>query len=191
MEHEPRYNSLPFPKDGLTAWGVHLRPWAGRDAPVLVRAGSDPDILRFTSVPEGLDIPEALDWIAQSRRDLQLGRTAFLAVIEQPSGVCAGSLGLLSISWCHRRAEVGYWLLPEFRGKRLLRHGLSRLAAWAFDDVGMERLELVANLDNAPSCSLAASVGFIREGLLRSYAYGRYGREDLYIYSLLPKDLLP
>jgi RimJ/RimL family protein N-acetyltransferase len=63
------------------------------------------------------------------------------------------------------------------------------LCAYAFDELGVQRVELWIDPDNKPSLGVAESVGFTREGLLRSFMPIRGVRRDMLMYSLLPGEL--
>jgi RimJ/RimL family protein N-acetyltransferase len=66
--------------------------------------------------------------------------------------------------------------------------GLKLFVAWAFESLGLQRVELLAEVDNLPSQRVAERYGFAREGLLRAKIKTRRGRSDAYLYSLLPSD---
>lgn len=67
---------------------------------------------------------------------------------------------------------------------------MSRLLRdWAFDELGLERLELITDVDNVASRGAVESVGFRREATMRSWTRGRDGaRHDHLLYALLPDD---
>src|SRR5262249_55406713 len=103
------------------------------------------------------------------------------------AGECVGSIWLnLGPS---DRASVGYWLLPRARGKGFVTHALLLVARWAFDDVGVKRISLLADPRNTSSVGVAERAGFRREGVLRSWTDVNGERVDHVSYSLLPADL--
>ncbi len=64
------------------------------------------------------------------------------------------------------------------------------LARWAFEQNGIERLELRANPRNEASIRLAERVGFTREGIQRASRRATDGsRFDTVVFSLLPGEL--
>jgi RimJ/RimL family protein N-acetyltransferase len=67
-----------------------------------------------------------------------------------------------------------------------------RLASrWALEEVGLERIQLRADVRNEPSLRVAERAGFHREGVLRSARHNpRQGRRmDWVVYSLIRADL--
>jgi [ribosomal protein S5]-alanine N-acetyltransferase len=87
------------------------------------------------------------------------------------------------------RVELGYWLLPEGRGRGRATRALRLVSHWALSQPGVARLELVTSPDNAASQRVAERSGFRREGILRSYHVVGGRREDAVFFSLLPGDL--
>jgi RimJ/RimL family protein N-acetyltransferase len=58
--------------------------------------------------------------------------------------------------------------------------------------LALERLELITDPDNLASQRVALSVGFQREGVLRSHVMHPDGRRrDSVMFSLLPGELVP
>jgi RimJ/RimL family protein N-acetyltransferase len=66
------------------------------------------------------------------------------------------------------------------------------IARWAFDELGVQRLELTTAPENVASHRVAERAGFTREGVLRGLqATKNEGRRDTVMFSLLPLDLGP
>jgi RimJ/RimL family protein N-acetyltransferase len=59
---------------------------------------------------------------------------------------------------------------------------------WAFEALGLKRIELWTVPGNVASEHVAQRAGFKREGVLRSYAEIRGRRTDAVMHSLLPVD---
>ena len=83
-------------------------------------------------------------------------------------------------------------LSPPFaRGRGIATDALKLLTRWAFDQLGLQRLQLKADPDNAASQRVAEKAGYQREGLLRSSFVVRGRRSDSVLYSRLPTDASP
>ena len=93
-------------------------------------------------------------------------------------------------------AETGYWVKREARGRGVATAALRLMIAYAFEQVGVERLELMTETPNVPSQRLAEKLGFRREGVARAYLASRgerdhdlvdpaHGRIDQVLYALL------
>ncbi len=68
---------------------------------------------------------------------------------------------------------------------------LRLVALWGFDALGLERIQVRAEAENAASCRVAENAGFRREGVIRSSRYNpRLGRRmDFVLYSALPGEI--
>jgi RimJ/RimL family protein N-acetyltransferase len=85
--------------------------------------------------------------------------------------------------------ELGYWLIERARGRRRASRAVALLARWALTNAGLARVQAHVEPDNVASQRVLESVGFRREGHLRSYLVFDARRADALIYSLLPSDL--
>jgi RimJ/RimL family protein N-acetyltransferase len=160
---------------------VSLRPLASRDLAAVEQALRDPEITRWFD-ERGLS---ARDVVEQAESRWEQSQAAAFAIVDAKE--CVGSIWLnLGPS---RRAAVGYWLLAHARGKGLATRALRLVARWAFDEVGVKRISLLADPRNAPSIGVAERAGFHREGVLRSWADMNGERVDHVSFSLLPSDL--
>lgn len=167
---------------GLTDGGIALRAWQKADARAIVECiDGDPEITRWLDqVPQPYGLADAYAYIGG------IGESAF-AIVDAGSGRLLGSIGL---HWNDDRdvAEIGYWLRADARGRGVATRALVLAAGWALARPGVGRLQLRADVENAPSRRVAEKAGFRLEGVLRSAHWNpRLGRrQDWALYSLLP-----
>lgn len=102
-------------------------------------------------------------------------------------GSVVGSIGL-SVDPLDAKGEIGYWLDARHQGKGLVTRACRRFIDFAFDDLELGRIALLAAVGNAPSRAVAERLGMTQEGIQRSSAKVAAGRLDLVMYSLLPSD---
>lgn len=172
--------------DGPTA----LRGWDDDDIEAIVRACQDPEIARWTRVPENYGEVDAQSYLFERHTSLQAGATAPFAIVASDDlGRLLGSVSILRLAWEHLRGEVGYWLAPEARGAGHATRAVTLACHWAFRSLRLERLDLFAAADNVPSQRVAERAGFTREALLRGHSRGPHGHEDMVAFGLLPDDL--
>ncbi len=166
MADLPPLRRPPDPPLGDDA--VLLRLPRDDDAAAMAAACSDPEIARWIPVPVPYALADARAFLASAADGWASGAEATLAIEERASGRLAGMIGLHG--GCRPdRASVGYWLAPEARGRGLATRAVRLLAAWAFADPRLERLELLTLVGNEASGRVAARAGFAREGILRGY----------------------
>src|SRR4051794_10106292 len=64
-------------------------------------------------------------------------------------------------------ARVSYRTAPWARKRGVASHALVAVTRWAFDDLGLERLELPHAIANPASCRVARRAGYQLEGVQR------------------------
>ena len=172
--------ALPIP-EAIATERLILRPWQISDVRALVDACQDPEISRFTRIPYPYREQEGRAFIAESAQGWRDGRFANFAVCER--NVLCGGVGL--ILHAAHLAEIGYWLTREGRGRGLATEAVARLARWAFEVLPLARVQLEVDPRNTPSLRVAERAGFLREGLLRSYAEVHGQPRDVVMFSML------
>jgi len=128
------------------------------------RAARDSEICRRF----GLSKPS--EYLAHYQNASRDGTGAALA-IRDVGGEC---FGLVTIELhASGRAEVGYWLLPEGRGRGRATRALQLVSRWALTQPGVTRLELSTSPDNVASqrwpsaAALSVRASFGRSRVLR------------------------
>jgi RimJ/RimL family protein N-acetyltransferase len=180
---------VPKPPEPLYDGVVTLRQWRRDDVSAVVAAVNEPEIAKFLDrVPQPYTEADGHAWLDSVEQAWADGSWAGFAI--EADGEAVGSI---SIGFKEDRsvAEVGYWLAAHVRGRGLTTRALRLVAAWAFADCGVERLELRADVENTASQRVAERAGFTREGVLRAQRYNpRVGRRvDFVLFSLLRGEL--
>ncbi len=157
----------------LTAGPYRLRPWGPGDLAVRLRAGNDPTISQYVNVAAPYGPAEAdadLDRDADGWRDG--GRLSW--------AVCADGVPVAGVHLHPAHPvgvrEIGYWCLPEARGRGVVPAAVHAVCRWAFDELGLARLEWATQVGNAASLRVAEKTGFAFEGVIRSSIAPREGR---------------
>lgn len=145
-----------------------LRPWRDDDLASLVEAYRDPVLRRWTSLSvEGRQ--DARRWLDAQRAGWERGDRLSFAVREEQAGAVEGRLVanvvLKRPDPASGAAEVGYWTVADARGQGVAPRALEVLTGWVFDTIaGLDRLDLLHQVDNAASCRVAekARYAFVR-----------------------------
>jgi RimJ/RimL family protein N-acetyltransferase len=186
LRRNPR---IDLPGEPLVDGETALRPWRDTDQQALVEACQDPEIARWTRVPSHYGPTDAKAYLLQRYDMLFAGLAAPFAIVRAPDGALLGSVSLLRIAWEHRRAEVGYWLAREARGHGHATRAVGLICAWGFASLKLERMDLMAAVENVPSQRVADRTGFTAEAVLRSYARGAQGQLDMVCYGRLATEV--
>jgi RimJ/RimL family protein N-acetyltransferase len=182
-------SGIEFPVEGISDGVVRLRLHADSDVPAIVAACQDPEIPRWTRVPEPYGEADARGWLEQESRGRSLGELLGLLLVDAADDRLLGSVGIVHLDREQRRCELGYWLARDARGRGVATRAVRMLSAWVFDNLAADRIEIHAEPDNAASRLVAERVGFTFEGVLRSYIVNKGVRRDAASYSLLRGEL--
>jgi RimJ/RimL family protein N-acetyltransferase len=177
------------PNPALADGAIMLRPWHDADLEPMVAICRDPDVARFTRVPEPYTEADARTWLAAQAGRRRAGEGLALAIVERGAALPVGTVGVRVDTDDREVAEFGYSVAPWARGRGLATAAVRILAAWTLREWRLARLQLTTHVDNVASQRVAERAGFQREGVLRSWAEIKGGRVDLVMYSLLPDDL--
>ena len=183
---------LPFPDQPLTDGVVLLRPWQPDDLDFVVQACQDPEVSRYSPViPFPYVEADAIGWFESQEPARLAGDGIDFAIADAATGDALGAIGLSNYSGRLMSATVGYWLASQARGQGHVSRAVRLLAAWAFDDLALARLELTTDPENLASQRVAERCGFRREGHLRSHMLVMHSgqRRDSIVYGLLPGEL--
>jgi RimJ/RimL family protein N-acetyltransferase len=178
---------IVLPGEPLIDGPTVLRPWRDSDVRAVAEACRDPDIARFTRVPDPYTEADARAYLLYRYDAILSGTTAPFAIVSE-SDRLLGSVALLRVDWEHRRCEVGYWLAQWSRGRGHATRAVKLICRWGFDALAMERIGLLAATGNVPSQRVAERGGFVREGVLRAYIRAKQGQQDMVAYSLLASE---
>lgn len=154
---------------------VRLRPIRLADAEAEARWNADRDVVHWLHRSE--DGPEYLsrEAIEQKIRSMVADPSEARFMIETEEGVTIGDVGLLGIH-PHGRAELSIRIGEKAHWSRGYGGDAIRtLLAFAFGTLGLRRVTLIADADNARGIRCYENCGFRHEGLLRSHRL-RYGK---------------
>ncbi|MDB9899671.1 GNAT family N-acetyltransferase [Flavobacteriaceae bacterium] len=107
-------------------------------------------------------------------------------VFDKKTQKIAGSTRFYDIQITHNVLSLGYtWYGKEFQRTGLNRNCKYLLLSYAFDTLGVDRVEFRADLRNVKSIQAMKQIGCTQEGILRSNCSGPNGRRDSIVLSIL------
>jgi RimJ/RimL family protein N-acetyltransferase len=112
-------------------------------------------------------------------------------IYDKKSGKYAGSTRFYDINLPFKTLQLGYtWYGKDFRGTGLNKHCKFLLLQFAFETLGMERVEFRADNNNQRSIAAMKSIGCKVEGVMRSHmpTLGSDVRRDSIILSILKEE---
>jgi [ribosomal protein S5]-alanine N-acetyltransferase len=178
-----RLDDLPV----LETERLRLRPLKPADAEELHAVFSDPEVMRYWSEPPHRDVARTEEMIGSIRAAFE-SREVFQWGIERTAdGRLLGTVTLIAAG-SQPRAELGYILGREHWGQGFAGEAQRRAVEFAFDDLGLHRLEADTEPANAASVRSLERLGFRQEGLLRERWTVAGRASDSAIFGLLASE---
>lgn len=165
---------------------VKLRPLLKEDLDCLADFSiNEPELWKYSLVPaNGL---KNLKLYIEDALKSKENKTAYpFIVIDKKTNEYAGSTRFYDIQKHHNTLQLGFtWYGKKFQGTGLNKNCKFLLLEFAFDKLGVDRVEFRADNNNNRSIAAMKSIGCIEEGVLRSNCAAQTGRRDSIIMSIL------
>lgn len=100
-----------------------------------------------------------------------------------------GLIGFKATDKANCRTEIGYWLSEAYQGNGIMTRAVERLCGYAFEELGMNRVQIKCAIGNNHSSNIPKRLGFKFEGVERAgelFADGNFA--DIEVYSLLKNE---
>ena len=151
---------LPFSENEKDLWDFSLTPAAGAE-----------------------NLQTYIDTALTAKEKLQAYP---FVVFDKHVDKVAGSTRFYDIQITHNVLSLGYtWYGTEFQRTGLNRNCKYLLLSYAFDVLGVDRVEFRADLRNVKSIQAMKQIGCTQEGILRSNCSASDGRRDSIVLSIL------
>ena len=158
------HSGNPFPI--LNDQKLILRQFSEKDIDLVYRGLSDPKVIRYYGVH--------YDSLAATQEQMDWFKSIFVkeegiwwAICDRKNHTFFGAVGFNNWSKEHRRAEIGYWLLPEFWGSGIMRDAAEIACRYAFTKMMIHRIEAVVEVENQKSSRLLEQLNFDLEGIMK------------------------
>lgn len=169
---------------------VLLRPLEANDwQNLLYFAENEQDIWQYSLVPvAGETNLKAYINSALVARDTQ--KEYPFIVYDKRTQQYAGSTRFYDVQLANNTLQLGYtWYGKQFQRTGLNRHCKYLLLQFAFETLGIERVEFRADANNARSIAAMKAIGCTVEGILRSHLpLPNGGRRDSIVLSILKEE---
>jgi ribosomal-protein-alanine N-acetyltransferase len=170
-------NNFPI----LESERVILRQFVASDLENVFKGLSHPDIIKYYGISfDSLEATkEQMEWFA----DLEKNETGiWWAVCSKIDGTFLGAGGLNDLSKENKKAEIGFWLLPESWGKGYMTETMPLIFNYAFDNIGLHRIEGFVETKNTNCKKALAKLKFNLEGTMKDCVVkdGKFISLDIY-----------
>lgn len=168
---------------------VQLRPLQTKDIDHLATfAIHEPGLWKYSLLPgDGMENMKMYLQAALADRDR---KSAYpFIVFDKRREAYAGSTRFYDYNQTHNTTQLGYtWYGMAFQGTGLNKHCKYLMLTYAFEQMGLDRVEFRADNNNARSIAAMKSIGCTVEGVLRSNCTSPSGRRDSIVLSILKEE---
>ncbi|MDR5592049.1 GNAT family N-acetyltransferase [Christiangramia sp. SM2212] len=142
---------------------------------------SHPEVIKFYGVQYSSieETSEQMNWYENLEK---AGSGMWWKIELNDSEAFCGAIGINDYHNEHQRAEIGFWLLPEHWGKRLMIEAAEKVIEYLFENINLHRLEAYVEVGNQNSAKLLKKLDFAFEGCMRDCEVknGEYISIDIY-----------
>jgi RimJ/RimL family protein N-acetyltransferase len=144
---------------------VTLSLFAPEDAPVLRDADDDPEHRRRFEFPDGFvsSVQHSLEAISRWEHERILGTRFPFAVRDAATVTLLGGCEIRPLP--SGAANLSYWTYPGHRGRGVASRAAALACRFAFEELGLTRVEILTDPDNVPSRRVALRNGFRAAGV--------------------------
>jgi ribosomal-protein-alanine N-acetyltransferase len=178
-------NFEPFPN--LETERLFLRRVNNSDVKEILQLRSDPETIKYIPRPLLKNTEDALEHIANIDAKIATQEGINWAITLKGSQKLIGIIGHYRISPENYRSEIGYMLLPQFRGKQIIPEAIKKLVKYGFEEMKLHSIEAIIDPANLASEKVLQKNGFKKEAHLKENEFYEGRFLDTVIYSLLNK----
>jgi RimJ/RimL family protein N-acetyltransferase len=165
---------------------VRLNPLHHHDIDKLLHfSEQQPELWKYSLQPaDGLEnLKVYIDFALRGRKE----ETAYpFIVFDKRTQQIAGSTRFYDFQKNHNTVQLGYtWYGKEFQGTGLNKQCKMLMLEFAFENIGVDRVEFRADANNERSIAAMKSIGCTVEGILRNNCSAPEGRRDSIVLSIL------
>lgn len=131
---------------------------------------------------------DALTWV-EGRPSAWERNEEWSFLIVDARGQLLGSCGIHRLDLRGGTGELGYWVRTSATRQGVATEATRQLCRWAFEDQKLQRIEILASVENTASQRVAERAGGIREGILRQRINLHGRRHDCVLFAIFQEHL--
>lgn len=128
---------------------------------------------------------EQMDWFEDLKRN---GTGFWWGVYDRETERFCGAGGFNNLDKTNRKAEIGFWLLPQFWGKGIMTEVMPILFQAGFDQLHLNRIEGFVDSRNSNCKKALRKIHFTYEGTMQECEVNGDEFLSVAIYAILKKD---
>ncbi|OBA04007.1 acetyltransferase [Bacillus subtilis] len=162
-----------------------LRQITDQDAEAIFACFSNHGVTRYYGLENMESIEEATSMIQTFAALYQEKRGIRWGIERRDTKELIGTIGFHALAKKHRRAEIGYEIIPAHWRNGFASEAISETVSYGFASLGLTRIGAVVFTQNEASNQLLVKMGFQKEGVLRQYMYQNGIPYNTNVFSIL------
>jgi ribosomal-protein-alanine N-acetyltransferase len=153
-----------------------LRQFKADDLENVYRGLSHPDVIKYYGISfDSLQATqEQLNWFVSLERE---NKGIWWAISSKNNQEFYGAGGLNDLSETNKKAEVGFWLLPDYWGRDIMREVMPYICNYGFQELNLHRIEGYVDSGNVNCKNALSKLDFKHEGTMVDCEF----KDDKYI----------
>ncbi|SDR72400.1 GNAT family N-acetyltransferase [Gramella sp. MAR_2010_147] len=156
--------NINFPK--FETERLLLRKIKRQDQSNIHKGLSHKEVIRYYGVQYGTfeDTEEQINWYENLEKS---GSGMWWAIYLKNSNEFCGAVGYNDHNKEHNKAEIGFWLLPDYWGNGFIKEAAEIIIEYLFHDLKIHRLEAYVESENRNSAKVLDKLAFKLEGSMQ------------------------
>jgi ribosomal-protein-serine acetyltransferase len=176
----------------LSDGAILLRPWREEDIDAMHQAVSESVREISAWMPwchPNYKREEAAAYIMSREEAWKSEAEYALAIFDVETKTLLGNLGVNHIRREWQVGNLGYWIRTGWTRRGIASRATLLGARFGIEQLGLQRIEIIAAVGNLPSQRVAEKAGALREAVLRKRLLVKGQPQDAVMFSLVAEDL--
>lgn len=187
MKYDDYFAAIPH----LETDRLILRAFYREDINTYLEIIHDPQVQQFLGGGVNLfnEEPHVSNWLNNVNGRLLKSKTVFTWCVEYKSEKKV--IGRIDLGGFVKKtmAEISYYFSPEYWGMGLATEAVKEVTQFGFEALKLHRIQAAVMPDNVPSLKVLKKAGFIEEGLLKKYLFGKEFHDTVMLATVREENL--
>lgn len=134
------------------------------------------------------NLDEVQEQMLYYKNQYENGTGCYWLMQHKQTNESLGVIGLHNFCKEHKKAELGFWILPKYNNKGYTTEAAKAVINFCFTQLQLNRIEATVETENIASIKVLEKLGFTHEGTFREFEMNNGRLIDLMMYSILKKE---
>ncbi|WP_010521094.1 GNAT family N-acetyltransferase [Aquimarina agarivorans] len=166
--------------------GFELRQFQNANLNDVFKALSNPEVVRYYGVSFSSleETKTQMEWF----KNLETTKTGIWWAIYDQNNVFCGGIGFNDIDLLLKKVEIGFWLLPEFWGRGIIKACAMKVFTYGFETLKLFKIEAFVETENKNCYALLKKLSFKYEKTLVNQECKNGLPVDIALFSKTPSN---